>query len=126
MQMMHETIYRALKEAGLDEIYEPQDYLNFFCLGNREVPDSTSTSNASNNPQVRLPVYLLVFHSRNNDVELLLLSLVYLASMLSDLKNFLFLAITDSHMVLLYHAEFVYVNKHYWELLCHIGYMKFV
>jgi hypothetical protein len=100
MQMMHETIYRALKEAGLDEIYEPQDYLNFFCLGNREVPDSTSTSNASNNPQVRLPVYLLVFHSRNNDVELLLLSLVYLASMLSDLKNFLFLAITDSHMVL--------------------------
>ncbi|KAK3153128.1 hypothetical protein QOZ80_2BG0168190 [Eleusine coracana subsp. coracana] len=51
MQMMYETIYRALKEAGLDEIYEPQDYLNFFCLGNREVPDSTSTSNASNNPQ---------------------------------------------------------------------------
>ncbi|GJM91275.1 hypothetical protein PR202_ga07636 [Eleusine coracana subsp. coracana] len=51
MQMMYETIYRALKEAGLDEIYEPQDYLNFFCLGNREVPDSTSMSNASNNPQ---------------------------------------------------------------------------
>jgi hypothetical protein len=103
MQMMYETIYRALKEAGLDEIYEPQDYLNFFCLGNREVPDSTSTShasNTSNNPQVRLPVYLLVFHSRNNDVELLLLSLVYLASMLSDLKSFLFLAITDNHMVL--------------------------
>jgi hypothetical protein len=66
MQMMYETIYRALKEAGLDEIYEPQDYLNFFCLGNREVPDSTSTSkasNTSNNPQVRLPVYPLVFHS---------------------------------------------------------------
>ncbi|TVU31948.1 hypothetical protein EJB05_23660, partial [Eragrostis curvula] len=51
MQMMYETIYRALKEAGLDEIYEPQDYLNFFCLGNREVADSTSTSNAGNNPQ---------------------------------------------------------------------------
>ncbi|CAN6300351.1 unnamed protein product [Urochloa humidicola] len=54
MQMMYETIYRALKEAGLDDIYEPQDYLNFFCLGNREVADSTSTSNASNsanNPQ---------------------------------------------------------------------------
>ncbi|KAK3153127.1 hypothetical protein QOZ80_2BG0168180 [Eleusine coracana subsp. coracana] len=50
MQMMYETIYRALKEAGLDEIYEPQDYLNFFCLGNREVPDRTGTSNASNTP----------------------------------------------------------------------------
>lgn len=55
--MMYETIYRALKEVGLDDVYEPQDYLNFFCLGNREVADSPSTSNASNssnNPQVRL------------------------------------------------------------------------
>jgi hypothetical protein len=55
MQMMYETIYRTLKEEGLDDMYEPQDYLNFFCLGNREVADSTSTSNASNtanNPQV--------------------------------------------------------------------------
>ncbi|CAD6211717.1 unnamed protein product [Miscanthus lutarioriparius] len=54
MQMMYETIYTALKEVGLDDMYEPQDYLNFFCLGNREVADSTSTSNASNtanNPQ---------------------------------------------------------------------------
>ncbi|KAJ1296522.1 hypothetical protein BS78_01G307700 [Paspalum vaginatum] len=54
MQMMYETIYRALKEVGLEDMYEPQDYLNFFCLGNREVADSTSTSNASNtanNPQ---------------------------------------------------------------------------
>ncbi|KAL6642797.1 hypothetical protein ACP70R_020978 [Stipagrostis hirtigluma subsp. patula] len=54
MQMMYETIYRALKEVGLDDTYEPQDYLNFFCLGNREVTDSSSTSNASNtanNPQ---------------------------------------------------------------------------
>ncbi|OEL28840.1 Phospholipase D beta 1 [Dichanthelium oligosanthes] len=54
MQMMYETIYRALKEAGLDDMYEPQDYLNFFCLGNREVADSASASNASNtgnNPQ---------------------------------------------------------------------------
>ncbi|RLN18952.1 phospholipase D gamma 1-like [Panicum miliaceum] len=52
MQMMYETIYRALKEAGLDDMYEPQDYLNFFCLGNREVEDSTSdASNTGNNPQ---------------------------------------------------------------------------
>jgi phospholipase D1/2 len=52
MQMMYETIYRALKEAGLDDMYEPQDYLNFFCLGNREIEDSTSdASNTGNNPQ---------------------------------------------------------------------------
>ncbi|CAN1754288.1 Phospholipase D beta 1 [Linum perenne] len=36
MQMMYETIYKALVEVGLDKTYEPQDYLNFFCLGNRE------------------------------------------------------------------------------------------
>uniref|UniRef100_J3N493 Phospholipase D n=2 Tax=Oryza brachyantha TaxID=4533 RepID=J3N493_ORYBR len=51
MQMMYETIYRALKEEGLDDVYEPQDYLNFFCLGNREVADDPSTSNVTNAPQ---------------------------------------------------------------------------
>ncbi|CAI0414144.1 unnamed protein product [Linum tenue] len=39
MQMMYETIYKALVEVGLDTKYEPQDYLNFFCLGNREAAD---------------------------------------------------------------------------------------
>ncbi|KAI5019709.1 hypothetical protein ZWY2020_044597 [Hordeum vulgare] len=51
MQMMYEIIYRALKEAGLDEIYEPQDYLIFFCLGNREVSDSPSASSTADSPQ---------------------------------------------------------------------------
>ncbi|GFP97767.1 phospholipase d beta 1 [Phtheirospermum japonicum] len=47
MQMMYETIYNALVETGLHREYEPQDYLNFFCLGNRE-PDyfGTDFSNA--------------------------------------------------------------------------------
>lgn len=36
MQMMYQTIYKALKEEGLEDAYTPQDYLNFFCLGNRE------------------------------------------------------------------------------------------
>ncbi|KAK4844937.1 hypothetical protein QYF36_026225 [Acer negundo] len=36
MQMMYETIYKALVEVGLENKYVPQDYLNFFCLGNRE------------------------------------------------------------------------------------------
>lgn len=55
MQMMYETIYKALKEVGLDRDYEPQDYLNFFCLGNREAGDNGSISNtkaSSNSPQV--------------------------------------------------------------------------
>lgn len=41
---MYEMIYNALKEAGLENKYEPQDYLNFFCLGNREAPDGQTPS----------------------------------------------------------------------------------
>ncbi|RYQ79804.1 hypothetical protein Ahy_Scaffold1g106625 isoform A [Arachis hypogaea] len=53
MQMMYETIYKALQEAGLDNEYEPQDYLNFFCLGNREIPENENIENPSgeNTPQ---------------------------------------------------------------------------
>ncbi|KAK1418720.1 hypothetical protein QVD17_27866 [Tagetes erecta] len=36
MQMMYETVHNALVEAGLEGVFSPQDYLNFFCLGNRE------------------------------------------------------------------------------------------
>lgn len=56
MQMMYETIYKALEEVGLEKEYEPQDYLNFFCLGNREAgvsgskPDTKGASGAT--PQV--------------------------------------------------------------------------
>ncbi|GER40537.1 phospholipase D [Striga asiatica] len=38
MQMMYKIICNALVEAGFHTEYKPQDYLNFFCLGNRE-PD---------------------------------------------------------------------------------------
>ncbi|KAG9453180.1 hypothetical protein H6P81_006084 [Aristolochia fimbriata] len=44
MQMMYEIIYKALEEAGLEKQYEPQDYLNFFCLGNREGFDGNEAS----------------------------------------------------------------------------------
>lgn len=38
MEMMYKRIARALREQGLDGHARPSDYLNFFCLGNREVP----------------------------------------------------------------------------------------
>ncbi|TYJ04725.1 hypothetical protein E1A91_A12G112300v1 [Gossypium mustelinum] len=47
MQMMYETIYGALVEAGLENAFVPQDFLNFFCLGNREV-DEFQTSGIAN------------------------------------------------------------------------------
>ncbi|XP_073285381.1 phospholipase D beta 1-like [Primulina huaijiensis] len=55
MQMMYETIYKALVEVGLENEYEPQDYLNFFCLGNREADNSGGSSDLNesfaNTPQ---------------------------------------------------------------------------
>ncbi|KAI3727566.1 hypothetical protein L6452_16182 [Arctium lappa] len=57
MQMMYEVIYKALQEVGLENVYEPQDYLIFFCLGTRESstgaePTSDEKgSNAANTPQ---------------------------------------------------------------------------
>ncbi|KAL2936016.1 Phospholipase D beta 1 [Bienertia sinuspersici] len=39
MQMMYQIIYKALEEKGMENTYKPQDYLNFFCLGNRELPN---------------------------------------------------------------------------------------
>ncbi|XP_045793869.1 phospholipase D gamma 1-like [Trifolium pratense] len=50
MQMMYETIYKALVEAGLEAAFSPQDYLNFFCLGNREAINLYENVNVSGNP----------------------------------------------------------------------------
>lgn len=56
MQMMYETIYKALVEVGLENEDEPQDYLNFFCLGHREADNSGGSSDLNkslaNTPQV--------------------------------------------------------------------------
>ncbi|XP_057454489.1 phospholipase D gamma 1-like [Lotus japonicus] len=50
MQMMYETIYKALIEVGLEEAFSPQDYLNFFCLGNREAIDMYENIAVSGTP----------------------------------------------------------------------------
>lgn len=63
MQMMYEVIYKALQDMGLENEFEPQDYLNFFCLGTRESsqgklpPSNGKISIAPNTPQVH-PFFL--------------------------------------------------------------------
>lgn len=54
MQMMYETIYKALEEVGLENSCSPQDYLNFYCLGNREAGkvEGNESPSAANTPQV--------------------------------------------------------------------------
>ncbi|XP_010933911.2 phospholipase D beta 1 isoform X1 [Elaeis guineensis] len=76
MQMMYETIYGALKEVGLEDTYEPQDYLNFFCLGNHEVSDPNHFSDgglkSANTPQVLAKKnrrFMIYVHSKGMIVD---------------------------------------------------------
>ncbi|ERN19431.1 hypothetical protein AMTRI_Chr09g42570 [Amborella trichopoda] len=73
MQMMYEIIYKALEEMGLEKTYQPQDYLNFFCLGNREIPDGDiSVSSPANNPRElakRSGRFMIYVHSKGMVVD---------------------------------------------------------
>ncbi|KAH7514034.1 hypothetical protein FEM48_Zijuj11G0045800 [Ziziphus jujuba var. spinosa] len=76
MQMMYAMIHNALKEAGLENQYEPEDYLNFFCLGNREAADGetySGTSNAAaNTPQAltqKSRRFMIYVHSKGMIVD---------------------------------------------------------
>nr|XP_043639931.1 phospholipase D beta 1-like [Erigeron canadensis] len=67
MQMMYGVIYNALKETGLDNEFEPQDYLNFFCLGTRESSQSVQvppTSNGKNSHPPNTPQALSITSRR--------------------------------------------------------------
>nr|GEW46285.1 phospholipase D gamma 1-like [Tanacetum cinerariifolium] len=54
--MTYDRIHKALQELGLENVYEPQDYLIFFCLGIRKSPHGVEptlnekASNAANSP----------------------------------------------------------------------------
>ena len=77
MQMMYGTIYKALEEAGLENEYEPHDYLNFFCLGYPELSDNENISNVAkptqqNNPQVLIQKnkrFMIYVHSKGMIVD---------------------------------------------------------
>lgn len=49
--MMYRIIGQALEKAGLSECNHPQDFLNFYCLGQREpeTKDSSSVNNPTDN-----------------------------------------------------------------------------
>ncbi|KAI5445379.1 hypothetical protein KIW84_013568 [Lathyrus oleraceus] len=49
MEMMYKTIYNTLVEVGLEAVFSPQDYLNFFCLRNREAVDMHETHPSASN-----------------------------------------------------------------------------
>ncbi|KAK3194923.1 hypothetical protein Dsin_026233 [Dipteronia sinensis] len=77
MQMMYETIYKALVEVGLEDAFSPQDYLNFFCLGNREAVDrrqgsSTGPPFPANTPQAlsqKSRRFMIYVHSKGMIID---------------------------------------------------------
>ncbi|VFQ84022.1 unnamed protein product [Cuscuta campestris] len=78
MQMMYETIYKALVEVGLEGAFSPQDYLNFYCLGNREAPPSandasrTENNGPANSPQALCKKnrrFMIYVHSKGMIVD---------------------------------------------------------
>lgn len=56
MSMMYKVVAEALEKAGLSQYFHPQDYLNFYCLGKREVKPVNQKTSAHN--QDRLLVQL--------------------------------------------------------------------
>ncbi|KAL1206908.1 Phospholipase D beta 1 [Cardamine amara subsp. amara] len=77
MQMMYETVYKALVETGLEGAFSPQDYLNFFCLGNREMVDGidnsgTGSPSNANTPQAlsrKSRRFMIYVHSKGMVVD---------------------------------------------------------
>lgn len=102
MQMMYDIIYKALVEAGLENEYEPQDYLNFFCLGNREAKDVEATPDAGNHPLNSPQVNLLQLDNiyRNTCVSPHILLICYYISWCLLFKLSPLLNVLDHNTVL--------------------------
>lgn len=60
MQTMYDVVARELKSMQLADSH-PQDYLNFYCLANREkIPDNVSNANGDKvTVQEKIPYTLL-------------------------------------------------------------------
>ncbi|XP_076903495.1 phospholipase D gamma 1-like [Bidens hawaiensis] len=72
MQMMYEVIHKSLVELGLEGAFSLHDYLNFFCLGNREAVgphDNAGDPSPSlgNTPQNRR--FMIYVHSKGMIVD---------------------------------------------------------
>ncbi|KAI5394165.1 hypothetical protein KIW84_061024 [Lathyrus oleraceus] len=69
MEMMYKTIYNTLVEVGLEAVFSPQDYLNFFCLGNREAVDMHETHPITTNILHERGIVNFKFKEFNSAVE---------------------------------------------------------
>ncbi|XP_058097277.1 phospholipase D delta-like isoform X2 [Magnolia sinica] len=76
MEMMYRIVAQAIQKAGLSNKSHPQDYLNFYCLGKREIGQlersdsstSNSESNASGMAQ-KFRRFMIYVHSKGMVVD---------------------------------------------------------
>ncbi|CAL5079578.1 unnamed protein product [Urochloa decumbens] len=73
MSLMYKIVADALRKEGLNERH-PQDYLNFYCLGKREVlSDVLATNNSNENSALRLAQkfrrFMIYVHSKGMVVD---------------------------------------------------------
>ncbi|XP_052163482.1 phospholipase D delta-like isoform X1 [Oryza glaberrima] len=73
MSMMYKIVAEALQKEGLHDTH-PQDYLNFYCLGKREVSNDVSTTSQSNenSPQrlvQKFKRFMIYVHSKGMIVD---------------------------------------------------------
>ena len=67
MQMMYDIIAQELQSMQLEDAH-PQDYLNFYCLGNREEPPkevSSSNTQASDGVIIQFQTHFLLVRPAN-------------------------------------------------------------
>eukprot|EP00252_Welwitschia_mirabilis_P021815 TRINITY_DN5710_c0_g1_i1.p1 TRINITY_DN5710_c0_g1~~TRINITY_DN5710_c0_g1_i1.p1 ORF type:complete len:866 (+),score=131.96 TRINITY_DN5710_c0_g1_i1:140-2737(+) len=76
MEMMYRVIARAIDDAGLSDERHPQQYLNFYCLGNREPKDeteeTTQMSSVENTPHGQAQKhrrFMIYVHSKGMIVD---------------------------------------------------------
>ncbi|KAJ6920957.1 phospholipase D delta-like [Populus alba x Populus x berolinensis] len=69
MQMMYEVIAKELKSMNLENSH-PQDYLNFYCLGNREqVPDSDKSGDQTVSMSQKFERFMVYVHAKGMIVD---------------------------------------------------------
>ncbi|KAH1163402.1 hypothetical protein AAZX31_01G149500 [Glycine max] len=70
MQMMYDAVARELKSMQLTDVH-PQDYLNFYCLGNREHfnEDSSSTNGAQVSTAYKYRRFMIYVHAKGMIVD---------------------------------------------------------
>lgn len=73
MQMMYEIIAQELKSMNMEGVH-PQDYLNFYCLGNRELVSENNDMSSDNQPEKSGPAVILNYFYSNFSKFLLVCS----------------------------------------------------